>query len=132
MALTTEVTVNGTALNALEERRIRRRLDHLGRRLQDWPDPVALLNVEWHADARQAEARLRLRLGHLGPHLISVRTAETADKAVRLATQGVTRQLEREAANRRGEPTFGVPSRRSVTRDRAQPGPSTVEGSSEG
>jgi hypothetical protein len=131
MALTTEMTVSGTALNPLEERRIQRRLDHLGRRLQDWPDPIALLNVEWHADARQAEARLRVRLGHLGPHLISVRTAETADKAVRLAAQGVVRQLEREAASRRGEPTFGVPSRRGAARRISQPAPPRAEEPSE-
>ena len=121
MALTVQMTVNGTTLNALEERRIQRRLDHLSRRLRDWPDPVVLLNLNWHADARQAEARLRLRFGHLGPHLISVRTAETADKAVRLAAAGMVRQLEREAANRRGQPTFGVPSRRGAALGVHQP-----------
>ena len=72
MALTTEITVNGMALNALEERRVQRQLDRLGTRLQDWPDPTLLLNLDWRAEARQAEARLRVRLGHLGPHLISV------------------------------------------------------------
>jgi hypothetical protein len=38
--------------------------------------------------------------------------AETADRAVHLAVRDVERQLERRHATQRGEPTYGVPSRR--------------------
>jgi hypothetical protein len=58
---------------------------------------------------------LRLELGPLGSHLISHQAAETADRAVRLAVEDVERQLERQLAVQRGEPSFGVPSRREPT-----------------
>jgi hypothetical protein len=65
-----------------------------------------------HRDQRQVEVDLRVQLGTLGSHLISHQGAETVDRAVRLAVEDVERQLERQHAVQRGEPSFGVPSRR--------------------
>lgn len=53
-----------------------------------------------------------MKLSPLGSHLISHQGAETVDRAVRIAVEDVERQLEREHAMQRGEPSFGVPSRR--------------------
>jgi len=79
---------------------------------------MAALLIEWHADRRQVGVRLRVRLGHLGPHYLGRQVAGTADHAVRLATEDVTRQLARERARRRGEPAYGVPSRRALAASR--------------
>ena len=66
-------------------------------------------------DARVAfpgKTGLRVQLGPLGPTLTSSQAASTPDRAAHLAIQAVERQLERLVAVQRGEPTYGVPSRR--------------------
>ncbi|TAK35790.1 MAG: hypothetical protein EPO21_05050 [Chloroflexota bacterium] len=95
MALEVRLRVRNFVLNDIEARRIQRHLRSLGRRLAGWPDPRATLTISWHQEQRRMEARLRIRLGHLGPHLISRRSAETADHAVRLTIEDVKRQVER-------------------------------------
>ena len=104
MTLQTRVQVRGFVLNDVEERRIQRHLRLLGRRLVSSPDPVAVLILYWHPDQRQVKARMRVRLGHLGGHLVSRTTAETTDYAARLAIEDVKRQVERHMARLRGEP----------------------------
>ena len=103
---------HGLTLTPDEQRRIEHQLEALERRLVHHPEPTVKLEIELHPDQRQLGADLRLQLGPLGPHLISHQSAETADRAVRLAVEDLERQLERRLARQRGEPTFGVPSRR--------------------
>lgn len=112
MALTTTLKLKNLTLNKTQERRIHRHLERLERRLVHHPEPEATLVLESFRARRQIEVDLRLQLGPLGSHLISHQAAETPDYAVRLAVEDVERQLERRLAQQRGEPTFGVPSRR--------------------
>lgn len=112
MALNTTLTLKNLVLDKTEERRIRRHLEQLERRLVHHPDPEATLVLESFPARRQVEVDLRVQLGPLGSHLISHQVAETPDHAVRLAVEDVERQLERRLAQQRGEPTYGVPSRR--------------------
>jgi len=112
MALERVLKVNGVALNPVDERRIHHHLDVLEQRLANHAEPTAVLVLTQHRDQRQIEVDLRVQVSPLASHLISHQRAETADRAVRLAIEDVERQLERRHAAQRGEPTFGVPSRR--------------------
>jgi ribosome-associated translation inhibitor RaiA len=100
------------ALSAAEEDRVRHQLQTLERRLAHFPNPTAELALEAHPAQRRMEVKLRVRLGPLGGHLISQQAAETVDRAVHLAVEDLERQLERRLAQQRGEPSYGVPSRR--------------------
>ncbi len=121
MALTT-LTFDGLPqLSELERRRIERRLKALERRLVNHPEPLITLVLRAYPARRELEADLRVQLGPLGRHLVSHQTAETADHAVRLAAVDIQRQLERQHARQRGEPTFGVPSRRLPGHRRSHP-----------
>jgi ribosome-associated translation inhibitor RaiA len=102
MALTTRTKLRDLTLNDLEARRIRRHLQGLNRRLAGWPDPVVTLQLAGRSAPRAVEARLRVRLGHLGGHLVALEAAGTADHAVRQAVEQVERQLARERAQRQG------------------------------
>jgi ribosome-associated translation inhibitor RaiA len=112
MPLETKLEIRGLALAATEQRRIEQHLRSLERRLVKRPDPTAVLVLRDFAMQRRVEADLRVQLGPLGGHLVSHQSAESPDQAVRLAVEDVQRQLERQTARQRGEPTFGVPSRR--------------------
>lgn len=131
MALEIELQVEGFALDGAEERRIRRQLAGLEKRLAHRPEPRAALVLEHHAGRREVEADLRVKLGPLGSHLISRRAAGTADQAARLAVEDVERQLERQDAAQRGEHTYGVPSRRLPKQLRPNP-PTAGEGGTAG
>lgn len=136
MPLTIRVETQGFNLSPTEERRIEHGLQALGRRLERRPDPSAILVLTHLPDSKGYEARLRIQLGPLGAHLVAGETAETADRATRLAISAVERQLERRVAQQRGEATFGVPSRRrpvlqrtpSGSGARAAPSPDDREG----
>jgi ribosome-associated translation inhibitor RaiA len=109
------------AANSIEEQRIRRQLAGLDKRLVHHPEPSIVLVLDHSPEQRRVEADLRLQLGPLGGHLVSRKAAETADQAVRLAVEAIERQLERRTAGQRGEPTFGVPSRRLPRQLRPNP-----------
>jgi ribosome-associated translation inhibitor RaiA len=96
--LTTRTILRDYTLNDLEAHRVQRHLDKLGSRLAGWPDPVATLLLTGDTARQQVGARLRVRLGHLGGHLVSRGSAETADHAVRLVTEQIERQFERQTA----------------------------------
>jgi len=96
--LTIRTILRDYTLNDLEARRIQRQLDQLGSRLTGWPDPVATLMLTGDTARQQVSARLRVRLGHLGGHLVGRDVAETADHAVRLVTEQIERQFERQTA----------------------------------
>jgi len=114
MALRMIVERGSVNLDEHEERRIERHLQALSERLAPRSDPQGVLVLSWHPAQRRVQADLRLRLGPLGPHLVCHRVADTADQAVRLAVEGVERQLERQNSRQRGEPRSGVPGRRPL------------------
>jgi ribosome-associated translation inhibitor RaiA len=118
MPLSTRVETHGFNLTPVDERRIEHGLHALERRLSKRPDPSAILVLTHFPARRVVEADLRVQLGPLGAHLIARETAETADHATRRAIEEVERQLERRVAIQRGEPTYGVPSRRRATPSR--------------
>jgi ribosome-associated translation inhibitor RaiA len=123
MTLETTLRTHGMTLTDAERQRIDHHLAALDRRLTHRPSPTAVLVLEEHRNRRQIEANLRVQVGPLGDHLVSHQTAETVDRAVRLAVEDVERQIERKVAGQRGEPTFGVPSRRLPTSLRPAQGP---------
>lgn len=123
MTLETTLRTHGIALTDAERQRIDHHLAVLDRRLKHRPSPKAVLVLEEHRNRRQIEASLRVQVGPLGDHLVSHQSAETVDRAVRLAVEDVERQIERKVAGQRGEPTFGVPSRRLPTALRPAQGP---------
>jgi hypothetical protein len=122
MTLKIRLEVQGCTLTAVERQRIEAHLASLDRQLlAHRPDPRAVLVLRRHAAQRQIEANLQVQLGPLGAHLVSHQSAETADRAVRLAVADVERQVERRLGSQRGEATFGVPSRREPAGLRPHP-----------
>ena len=118
MPLETILRTDGVALTDAETERVRHQLRTLERRLVHRPGPTATLVLKRLPGARLVEVDLRVQVGPLGLHLISHQSAETADRAVKLAVEDVERQLERQDARQRGEPSFGVPSRRLPAQER--------------
>lgn len=112
MALNTEYRVRGFKLTRLEEERIDRQVKSLEKRVANFPDPRLELVFDEQANPRVVRVDLRLALGPLGGHLVSHQEGPSADVAGKAAIGDVKRQLERRLANQRGEPSFGVPSRR--------------------
>lgn len=112
MTLTIDLERHGVPLTTVQEQRVRHHLSALGRRLVHRPEPIAVLAFTGPNGHHEIEARLRLQLGPLGPTLVSSQTAPTPDRAAHLAILAVERQLERLVATQRGEPSYGVPSRR--------------------
>lgn len=121
MTLETRLGTRDFVLNDIESRNVRHQLGALERRLAHRPDPSASLVLKRHAGPRQFEADLTVRLGPLGAHLVSHQAAETPEHAVRLAVADIERQLDRRLAGQRGEPTYGVPSRRRPKQLRPKP-----------
>jgi len=114
MTLTITIERHGVRLSDDQEQRIRHHLAALGRRLEHRPEPIAVLSFSGHAPRHEFVAHLRLQLGPLGPTLTSKHTSQTPDQASRLAIRAIERQLERLVAVQRGEPSYGVPSRRRM------------------
>jgi hypothetical protein len=121
MALEVQFHRGDDDLGRTEEERIRRLLERLERRLAKFPDPQTILTLRRYSDRRRVTLDLRVELGPRAGELISHQAAETADHAMRLAVEDVERQLERRLATQRGEPTFGVPSRREPEHLRPHP-----------
>jgi hypothetical protein len=121
MPLERKIHTRGLTLTDVDARRIAHRLDALERRLARHPAPVADLVLTAHPMQRQVAADLRVRLTPLGSHVISHQAAATTDQAVRLAVVDVERELARRHAVQRGEPSFGVPSRRPWRRRTPRP-----------
>lgn len=116
MTLAIALEQHGVRLTAAQEQRVRHQLAGLGRRLERRPDPMATLAFTGPNGEQQIVANLRLQLGPLGPTLVSSQAALTPDRAANLAVQAVERQLERMVSGQRGEPSYGVPSRRHTGR----------------
>ncbi|MBI3972383.1 MAG: HPF/RaiA family ribosome-associated protein [Chloroflexi bacterium] len=131
MALNTMFHLGDYHLSDTERRHIDGQLRSLERRLAHHPEPAAVLTFTPHPDQRQIEVDLRVQLSPLGQHLISHQAAETAEHAVKLAVDDVERQLERRHAMQRGEPAYGVPSRRLPAHLRPHPPGTPGEGAAE-
>jgi hypothetical protein len=112
MTLTISLERHDVPLNAAQEQRVRHHLAALSRRLERRPEPIAVLSFSGPNGQREIQASLRVQLGPLGPTLTSSQAATTPDRAAHLAIQAVERQLERLVSGQRGEPSYGVPSRR--------------------
>jgi ribosome-associated translation inhibitor RaiA len=123
MSLSTTIECGRCRLNRSELERIRRRLASLERRLVHFAEPMATLVLDEHEQQRRVTADLRVELGHRAATLVSHQSAETADRAVKLAVEDIERQLERRLAHQRGQPTYGVPSRRLPKTLRPHPFP---------
>src|SRR5579871_4133602 len=96
---------DGLSLSAPEEAQIRRRFVGLERRLQNHPEPKAIVTLGHSIPQRRFSVDLRVELGPLGPQLISHESAPTLLAAVRMTVSDVERQLERRHAEQRGEPS---------------------------
>jgi ribosome-associated translation inhibitor RaiA len=114
VSLTINVHHQNVTLSEAEDDRLRRQLATLDKRLIHHPSPLAELTISHLSGPAHFEVDLRVQLAPLGAHLISHQTGATPHRAVRLAINDILRQIEREHAKQRGEPSFGVPSRRRV------------------
>lgn len=122
MTLSISLERHGVPLSAVQEERIRRHLAALERRLARRPDPIAVLALAGPNARHEIVAHLRVQLGPLGPTLTSSQSATAPDAAAREAIHAVERQLERMVAVQRGEPSYGVPSRRRLGATAGVPG----------
>ncbi|HEY7032821.1 MAG TPA: HPF/RaiA family ribosome-associated protein [Thermomicrobiales bacterium] len=121
MALTTQIHGGDARLGEQQNARIHRHLRRLERRLVHFPAPTAIMTLRRRPEPRQVTVDLRVELGPMAGELVSHQAAETPDHAVRLAVEDAERQLERRLATQRGEPTYGVPSRRLPRSHRPHP-----------
>jgi ribosome-associated translation inhibitor RaiA len=121
MTLTVNISSQGMQLSPEVERRTERLVHQLDRRLIHFSEPNAILRLRQQEAQRLISVDLRVDLGSRADSLISHQSADTADHAVRRAVEDVERQLERRLAVQRGEPTFGVPSRRLPKSTRPKP-----------
>ena len=123
MVVRTILEAGDTVFTDTERKHIEGQLDALARRLGRHRNPTVTLVLTPHTGFREIDANLRVQLSPLGRHLVAHQHAEMPDHAVRLAVEDVERQLERVHAKQRGEPTFGVPSRRLPAQLRPNPPP---------
>jgi hypothetical protein len=112
MSARLDVVTHGFILDEVEARRINHQLAALGDRLAVRPDARVLLRLREYPAQRRFTADLRVQLGPLGAHLVSRQDGSLPGQAARRAVDDVERQLERKVAGQRGDPSFGVPSRR--------------------
>ncbi|MCC6791456.1 MAG: HPF/RaiA family ribosome-associated protein [Thermomicrobiales bacterium] len=112
MALEIQMHTTNVVITPAQQERIDRQFESIERRLSDAPDPVARLTLKSQDEQRVVTADLRITLGTKAMELISHQSAEKPDHAVRLALEDAERQLERLRSQQRGEPAYGVPSRR--------------------
>lgn len=125
MTLNTRIHADGFELKPEVNERIEHMLARLDRRLQHFSEPKAVVRQREEGTPRLTVVDLRVELGSHAGELVSHQRAETADHAMRLALEDVERQLERRLATQRGEPAFGVPSRREPREARPAAPPET-------
>jgi ribosome-associated translation inhibitor RaiA len=107
-----ELNTPKTQLNPDAEKRIRRHVAGLERRLVKFANPLITITIKDRVTERRHTADIRVQLGVDGVELVSHNDGESAEHAVRLAIEDVERQLERSVSTLRGEATYGTPSRR--------------------
>jgi len=121
MALEVQLHKRGITFDDLEEKRINRQIDGLAKRLAKFSDPRLELAIEEHQSPPRVSVDLRVALGTLGGHLVSHEEGATPDAAVKAAADDIKRQLEKRLSQMRGEPSYGVPSRKFPDEMRPNP-----------
>lgn len=111
MALTIDLHTQGRQIKPDQERKIRRDLARLEPRLVHVPAPVVIAKLSELKVAGHYDANVRLDLGASLGELFAEHQGDPVG-AMRAAVEDLERQLERRLANRRGEASYGVPSRR--------------------
>ena len=107
-----ELITPKTTLTPESEKRVRRDLDGLERRLSSLPHPIATLTLRDRSSERRFTADLILQTGVDSADLVAHQAAPTAEAAAKLAVEDIERQLEKYMATLRGDASFGTPSRR--------------------
>jgi hypothetical protein len=102
MAVTPTIVNRAGELTEVEQKRIDRSLEGIGKRLANFTNPSIDLTLASSQQPGSIDATLR-----------SSETSRTADHAVKLACDDIKRQLEKTVAELRGADTYGTPSRRN-------------------
>lgn len=113
MAVTPTIVNRAGELTEVEQKRIDRSLDGIGKRLANFANPSIDLTLVSAKQAGSVDASLRVVLGVRDTTLRSTETSRTADHAVKLACDDIKKQLEKTVAELRGADTYGTPSRRN-------------------
>jgi ribosome-associated translation inhibitor RaiA len=113
MAVTPTIVNRAGELTEVEQKRIDRSLDGIGKRLANFTNPSIDLTLASSQQPGSIDANLRVVLGVRDTTLRSSETSRTADHAVKLACDDIKRQLEKTVAELRGADTYGTPSRRN-------------------
>jgi ribosome-associated translation inhibitor RaiA len=113
MAVTPTIVNRAGELTEVEQKRIDRSLDGIGKRLANFTNPSIDLTLASSQQPGSIDATLRVVLGVRDTTLRSSETSRTADHAVKLACDDIKRQLEKTVAELRGADTYGTPSRRN-------------------
>ncbi len=113
MAVTPTIVNRSEELTEVEQKRIDRSLESIGKRLASFSNPSIDLTLATSKQPDSVDATLRVVLGVRDMVLRSTETSRTPDHAVKLACDDVKKQLEKAVAELRGADTFGTPSRRN-------------------
>jgi ribosome-associated translation inhibitor RaiA len=113
MAVTPTIVNRAGELTEVEQKRIDRSLEGIGKRLANFTNPSIDLTLASSQQPGSINATLRVVLGVRDTTLRSSETSRTADHAVKLACDDIKRQLEKTVAELRGADTYGTPSRRN-------------------
>jgi hypothetical protein len=113
MAVTPTIVNRAGELTEVEQKRIDRSLEGIGKRLANFTNPAIDLTLAGSQQPGSIVANLRVVLGVRDTTLRSSETSRTADHAVKLACDDIKKQLEKTVAELRGTDTYGTPSRRN-------------------
>lgn len=113
MAVTPTIVNRSAELNEVEQKRIDRSLESIGKRLASFTNPSIDLTLATSKQPGSVDATVRVVLGVRDTTLRSTETSRTADHAVKLACDDIKKQLEKTVAELRGADTYGIPSRRN-------------------
>ncbi len=113
MTVTPTIVNRSGELTDVEQKRIDRSLETIGKRLANFNNPSVDLTLGKATQAGSIDATVRVVLGVRDITLRSTETSRTADHAVKLACDDIKKQLEKAVAELRGADTYGTPSRRN-------------------
>ena len=113
MAVTPTIVNRAGELTDVEQKRIDRSLDAIGKRLANFNNPSIELTLGKATQAGSIDATMRVVLGVRDMTLRSTETSRSSDHAVKLACDDIKKQLEKAVAELRGTDTYGTPSRRN-------------------
>ena len=113
MAVTPTIVNRSGELTEVQQKRIDRSLESIGKRLSNFTNPTVELTLATSQQPGSVDANVRVVLGVRDTTLRSTETSRTADHAVKLACDDIKKQLEKTVAELRGADTYGIPSRRN-------------------